>query len=104
MASEYKRLFKRDLEGYTSFLGANYALKHNSLKLGATIFDPGAGLVVAALEDVSKGLKAFAINAQDFWGELHNAPLSDAYDNVAVSIEELIYQFKISVEGIKNTE
>jgi hypothetical protein len=101
VAKDYKRPFKRDLFGYSRFLGNTYTIKHDKLKAGAVLFDSGAGLGVASLEDATNGLKVYAINAQDFWGELKVAPLSADYDSPAVSIEELIDTFKVSLKGIK---
>jgi hypothetical protein len=100
-ASDYKRPFKRDLDGYVRFLGLSYSNKHDSLKKGSVVFDVGAGLGVASLEDSTHDLKVFAINAQNFWEDLKMAPLSDSYDTPAVTIEDLAYMFKVPLDDIK---
>ncbi|MBY0412578.1 MAG: hypothetical protein K2Q18_00360 [Bdellovibrionales bacterium] len=99
-AKNYSRPFKRDLNGYARFLGRSYDTKHSQLKKGATVFDSGAGLGVAGLEDANNGLKVYAINAQDFWAELKEAPLGVDYDGPASTIANLVEQFNISLKGL----
>lgn len=104
-AVDYSRIHRRNLVLVKEMLGRTATKKIDSLNKTSAVIDSGAGLALASAELAVSGVKVYAINAQDFWQLLLNAPLETQISPVTggatgFTVFPIAESLKISFDGI----